>query len=194
MTVRAALVPGAPVLLPTYAGQVDPVAELRHACRAAVDALVSAGPSRVLVVAAPVRAEDAARGVAASVGARVGRHLLDEAGHTGDVVDSPAGRAGAGDAVLLVGNGTACRSERAPGHLDERAFGLDSELERTVRDGAAPPHDDALAEQLWCFDLPVFRRLHELVDGVGHVEYADDVYGVAYWVATWSCLRGESSR
>ena len=189
MTVRAALVPGAPVLLPTYAGQVDPVAELRHVCRTTVDALVSTGPSRVLLVAAPLRAEDSARGVTTPVGARVGRHLLHEAGHTGDVVDSPAARAGAGDAVLMVGNGTACRSERAPGHLDERAFGLDTELERTVRDGAAPPHDDALAEQLWCFDLPVFRRLHGLVDGMGRVDYADDPYGVAYWVATWPGLR-----
>ena len=49
---------------------------------------------------------------------RIGRHLLPEAGFDG------ARRATAAPGLLVVANGTADRSEKAPGHLDERAFGL----------------------------------------------------------------------
>jgi hypothetical protein len=176
--VRAALVPGVPALLPAYASEVDPVADLRAAARAAVAALLSSDPERVLVVAE------------GGVGPRVAGHLLAEAGHTGEPRDgSTEAPGGPQDAVLLVASGSACRSEKAPGHLDERAFAFDEDLARTVCDGAPPPADEALAEELWCRDLPVFRRLHELVEGGGDVRYADDPYGVAYWVATWTRLR-----
>jgi hypothetical protein len=189
--VKAVLLPGVPALLPSYAGRVDPVAELRAACRDAVGALVAGAPARVLVVTAPARPEDDLRGVGTPVGHRVARHLLAGAGHAGEVVDGPAGQPRPEDAVVLVGNGSACRSEKAPGHLDERAFGLDAALGLTVREGAPPPDDEALAEELWCFDLPVFRRLHGLVAGPADVRHAADPYGVAYWVATWSRLREE---
>jgi hypothetical protein len=186
MTVRAALVPGAPALLPAYSGEVDPVAELRRECRAAVADLVATGPAQVLVVSAPLRARDSVRGVTTPVAERVARHLLRDVGHTGEVVSSDEEPH---EAVLLVANGTACRSEKAPGHLDERAFALDAALEASLREGAAPPDDEQLANGLWCFDLPVFRRLPRLVQGAGRVRYADDPFGVAYWVATWSQLR-----
>jgi hypothetical protein len=176
--VRAALVPGVPALLPAYASEIDPVADLRAAARAAVAALLSSDPEGVLVVAEP------------GVGLRVAGHLLAEAGHTGQPRDGSTEAPGPHDAVLLVGSGSACRSEKAPGHLDERAFAFDEGLAGTVCHGASPPADEALAEELWCRDLPVFRRLHELVEGGGDVRYADDPYGVAYWVATWARLRG----
>ena len=175
--VRAALVPGVPALLPAYASEVDPVADLRAAARAAATALLSTDPERVLVVSGT------------GVGPRVAGHLLAEAGHTGELRDGSSETPRAHDAVLLVASGSACRSEKAPGHLDERAFAFDEGLARTVCQGAPPPADEALAEELWCCDLPVFRRLHELVEGGGDVRYADDPYGVAYWVATWTRLR-----
>ena len=188
--VRAVLVPGVPALLPWYASQGDPVADLRAAARAAVGELLAPAPERVLVVTAAVTADAAARGVKAPVGLRVARHLLAEAGRADEPLDGSAATPRPSDAVLLVASGSARRSEKAPGHLDGRAFDLDAGLARTVREGAPPPEDEALAEELWCFDLPVFRRLHELVDGPGEVRYADDPYGVAYWVATWTRLRG----
>jgi hypothetical protein len=181
---RAVLVPGVPALLPAYADEVDPVAELRAACLRAVGDLVCGRPERVLVVCSDVRPDNLARGATVPTGLQVARHLLNAAGFTGQVVhEAPA------DVVLLVGNGSACRSEKAPGHLDPRAFGLDEALDRVIREGAAPPQDDVLAEELWCFDLPVLGRLHELVDGPGEVRYAGDPYGVAYWVATWPQLK-----
>jgi hypothetical protein len=180
---RAVLVPGVPALLPEHAGQVDAVAELRAACRGAVGDLVASTPSRVVVVTASCRPQDVARGLTAPPGRAVADHLLAEAGHTGEVVVGDTARPG--DALLLVANGSACRSERAPGHLDQRAAGFDEALARTIREGAPPPQDQALAEELWCFDLGVFRELHAQVSGTPDVRYADDPYGVAYWVATW---------
>lgn len=175
--VRAVLVPGVPALLPSYASEVDPVADLRAAARAVVGELLAPAPQRVLVVAE------------AALGLRVASHLLAEAGRTDEPQDGSVATPGPHDAVVLVASGSACRSEKAPGHLDQRALALDDHLARTVRDGAPPPADVALAEALWCFDLPVFRRLRELVVGPGDVRYADDPYGVAYWVATWTRLR-----
>jgi hypothetical protein len=189
--VRAVLVPGVPALLPEYAGEVDPVAELRAACRSAVADLVSPRPRRVLVVATGPRAADVARGVATSSGVRVARHLLAGAGHAGEIVEG-ARQVRSGDALLFVASGSACRSEKAPGHLDDRGPELDAALDQTVRDGVAPPDDEPLAEELWCFDLPVFRRLHALVAGPAEVRCSCDPYGVAYWVATWRELRAES--
>jgi hypothetical protein len=194
MTVRAVLVPGAPVLLPEYAGQLDPIAGLRAACREGVGALVAGRPAQVRVVSAPVRPEDAARGVSRSVGHRVARHLLEEAGHAGEVTDGSPEDLGEADAVVLVGNGTACRSEKAPGFLDERAFELDRALGRAVSDGVAPPDDETLARELWCFDLPVFAAMHRIVEGPAQVTFEGDPFGVAYWVAAWSRLREGSGR
>jgi hypothetical protein len=187
--VRAVLVPGAPALLPSYAGQVDPVAELRACCRSAVADLVATSPSRLLVVAVPPLPDDSARGVTTSTGMHVGRHLLATIGQRAEPVDGWTTAPRDGDGVLFVGNGSACRSEKAPGHLDERAFGFDEALERTVRTGDAPPTDEDLAGDLWCFDLPVFEQLHRLAEGPAQMRYADDPYGVAYWVASWSRLR-----
>ncbi len=186
--VRAALVPGALTLLPAYAGQVDPVPALRRACRDAVADLVAGEPGRVVVVTSPARADNAARGAGVAAGVRIARHLLAEAGHRGGVT-SDSGPVGPGDAVLVVGNGTACRGEKAPGHLDRRSFGFDDALTRTLRDRTPPPQDTLLAEELWCWDLPAFSRLHDLVAGPVDVRYEDDPYGVAYWVATWPEVR-----
>lgn len=177
------------MLLPEYAGQVDPVADLRDACRESIASLVASSPARVVVVSAPVRPVDAARGVSTPVGLRVARHLLEAGGHAGEVADVSATGFGPDDAVVLVGNGSACRSEKAPGHLDDRAFDFDAALGRAVRDGAAPPEDEALAQELWCFDLPVFAQMHRLVEGPAQVVFDGDPFGVAYWVAGWSRLR-----
>ena len=97
---RVALVPGVLALLPEYAGIEDPVADLRAACVSAVAWL----GSDVEVLADPQ-------------GVRVGRSLLGVAGVS-------TGSAN----VLVVGNGSARRTEKAPGHLDERSVAFDAAL------------------------------------------------------------------
>jgi hypothetical protein len=96
-------------------------------------------------------------------------------------------------AYLVVGNGTACRSEKAPGHLDERALGFDAAVEAALRapDAAAlAAVDEGLAGELWVGHPAGLRALGELLAGAGPgvVDYADDPFGVRYWVMRWSCV------
>jgi len=165
---RVVLVPGVLALLPEYAGLADPVAELRAACREAV-AWLGDGPVTV---------------VADDQGRRVAEHLLGER--------RALTRGGDHAAYLVVANGSACRSEKAPGHLDERAFGFDESLDKALRTPdreALTALDDALGAGLWAGNVPGLRALGDLLEGAGPavVDYADDPFGVQYWVMRWTC-------
>jgi len=160
---RVALVPGCLALLPEYASLDDPVDELRAACLAAVAWL----------------GEDV-RVIAGAQGARVASSLLAEVG-TAPVTS--------GEAYLIVGNGSACRSEKAPGHLDPRAAGFDEALGKAL----VTPDPDALgaldlgfADELWA-DVGPIKEAADLLRSVDTVavDYDDDPYGVRYWVARW---------
>ena len=155
------LVPGVLALLPEYAGLTDPVPELRAACREAVAALAATGPVEV---------------AGTDRGVRVGRHLLAEAG----------GTEGPGGGLLVVANGSAMRTEKAPGHLDERAEAFDAALGRALAEGdaeALASLDQALAVELWADTVEVPR-----LAGLGPAEVLHDAapYGVQYWVMRWS--------
>ncbi|WP_328531182.1 hypothetical protein OG984_08665 [Nocardioides sp. NBC_00368] len=166
---RVALVPGCLALLPEYASLDDPVDELRSACLAAVAWL----------------GEDV-RVIAGAQGARVAAALLAEVGAV-PVTDEEA-------AYLIVGNGSARRSEKAPGHLDPRAADFDDVLGKAL---AAPDPealgalDLGLAEELWADVGPIVEAAG-LLRGVGTVavDYDDDPYGVRYWVARWAARAG----
>lgn len=154
---RVVLVPGALALLPEYAGLEDPVAELRAACLAAVASL----GLEVTVLAG-------------AQGARVAAYLLDATNRSGE---EPS--------YLVVGNGSAKRTEKAPGHLDERAEAFDRALGESLRAGR-PAVDVDLARELWA-DVEAIVELGELGDlGVAEVDYDDAPYGVQYWVMRWS--------
>lgn len=154
---RVVLVPGTLALLPTYASQVDPVAELRAA---AVDAVRWLGPEVSVVADAQ--------------GERVAAALMDAAGV----------RRGGSAAYLVVGNGSAQRSEKAPGHLDERAPAFDSALRHALVAGELSGMDWALADELWA-SVDGLRRAADLIGGPATVDYDDDPYGVQYWVMRW---------
>jgi hypothetical protein len=162
VTRPVALVPGVRALLPRYASLEDPVAELRAACLSAVDTL---GP-RVRVLAA----DDGAAEVAAALVAAAGADVVV-------VEEEPSG-------VLVVGNGSAKRTEKAPGYLDERAERFDDELRAGLLAGTPAP-DPALAAELWA-DVGVLDRLSGLVTGAPEVLYDAAPFGVQYWVMTWA--------
>jgi hypothetical protein len=162
VSTRVVLVPGTLALLPEYAGLDDPVADLRAACLRAVAWLGSS-----------------VEVVASSQGRRVAEHLLAAA---------PA-RDGDHPSYLVVGNGSACRTEKAPGHLDERAHGFDDGLRAaltTPDPEALAVVDPGLADELWA-DTGGFARLAELVpaDATVTVDLDDDPFGVQYWVLRW---------
>jgi hypothetical protein len=159
----------------------------------------------------------------------LGAMLLDQAGYDGprrliavspDEVTSACAALGAElaagtarTALLVMGDGSARRSLKAPGHLDPRAEPFDAQVERAVRDGrlgALLKLDEALARDLMVTGRPAWQVLAGAMtdgakldgaglDGAGldemngdlatEVLYRDDPFGVAYLVA---CLRPRS--
>jgi hypothetical protein len=140
----------------------------------------------------------------------LGAMLLDQAGYGGprrlvavsaDEVASACAALGAElaagtgrTALLVMGDGSARRSLKAPGHLDPRAEPFDTQVELAVRDGrlgALLKLDEALARDLMVTGRPAWQVLAgAMTDGTGadgaletEVLYHDDPFGVAYLVA-----------
>lgn len=211
MPVAAVFVPSPPMLLPEYVGRVDPAAELRTRCVAAISASLGdqpddpeAGDPRVVVVAGHSATADP---VLTPLGVRVGRHLLALAGWDGPVdelvvpADGRLGepRSGAGVAaeagrhtvLLVVGDGSARRAEKAPGYLDERSFAVDETILAalaTADTAALRALDPGICDELMVTGrAPLQAAAHRLrhVDLRGEVLWSGDPYGVMYWIARW---------
>ena len=173
---RVVLVPGVLALLPEYAGLVDPVAELRAACLAAVSWLAEAGP--VTVIADPQ-------------GRRVAEHLLAAAGAADR---APPPRAARRTSWSPTAAPAARRRPRATSTSDRSGSTTRS------RRRCAPPDplslaetDAALAEELLAGHAAGLRALGGLLT-TGHaatVDYADDPFGVQYWVMRWAPRQAE---
>jgi hypothetical protein len=137
----------------------------------------------------------------------IGAYLLDQAGYHGERLiwsvsaDEPvagcrklgADLAGGSirTALLTIGDGSARRGPRAPGHFDERAGAFDAEVERALRAGdltALLDLDPALARELMATGRPAWQVLAGALEGTAglavEVQYAGDPFGVAYLVAT----------
>lgn len=159
---QVVLVPGVLALLPEYAGQLDAVGPLRAACLNAVGWL--RGP--VTVLADPQ-------------GERVGRALVAAAGAV----------AGPGSSYVVVGNGSACRSEKAPGFLDHRSHAFDVDLDARLRSGRLDGIDLALGAELAASLVGITAMAGLLADSsLVEVDYDDDPFGVQYWVMRWARL------
>ena len=167
---RVALIPGVLALLPEHASLIDPVAELRTAVLESVSWLAEDGRDVEIVASAQ--------------GRRVAEAMLQIAtGQTSRLASGPVDTR----AVLVVGNGTACRTEKAPGFLDERAEAYDRALRHalTAEPALLGGLDTALGEELWA-DVAQLPALAELVAGArARVRYDKVPYGVQYWVICW---------
>ncbi len=139
----------------------------------------------------------------------VGRRLLDEVGWTGQVemhsiawgataeeVAELAGSIAGRDerlALLVLGDGSTRRGDKAPGYLDERAFGFDEETCQALAEGdavALRDMDPVLAEELMVLGRAAFGVLGSVVPLEGaspraSVFYRADPFGVMYVVALW---------
>ncbi|MFB6782525.1 class III extradiol dioxygenase subunit B-like domain-containing protein [Streptomyces sp. NPDC056352] len=95
-------------------------------------------------------------------------------------------------AMLVMGDGSACRTVKAPGYLDERALSFDMEVSRAL--GAADlavlrALDESLAYELKVAGRAPWQVLAGAAEGAGlsgRLLYEDAPYGVGYMVATWS--------
>ena len=201
MSAAVALVPSAPLLLPEYTGREDVGAPLRARAVEVVRAVAGGSPGGVVLVVASDREQ---RGGRSPLGQRVGEHLAALAGvpvHAVVVVpwDLPtvdcrslgtrlAGEAD-GRALVVVADGSARRGEKAPGHLDERAFAVDDAIAAAVGRGALPELLDL--DPVLCAELLVHGRaplqVAAAVSGDADLVCADlevsDPFGVRYLVA-----------
>ena len=139
----------------------------------------------------------------------VGRRLLEEAGWAGpfelrgvawDASREEVEELGEelvsreDDVVLLVlGEGSARRGDKAPGYVDDRAFDYDAETGRALAEGdpaALLVQDARLAHDLMAGGRAAFQVMAAAVRAQGTppraaVGYSDDPFGVMYVVATW---------
>lgn len=99
--------------------------------------------------------------------------------------------AAAGRGLLIVGDGSAKHSERAPGYLDERAAGFDDQVAAAL--GAGDPDalaavDAELAAELWAAGRAPWHVLAGAARGLpwrSELRYTGAPYGVGYHVAVW---------
>lgn len=207
-------------------GDVPEIEPVRAATLDAVSRLVADGPARVVVVGAgstAAAADERAGGSLAQHGLDVtaggpelgldlahtiGAWLLDRVGWTGAraYVDALRPQDLDDAAVLVVADGSAKRSERAPGHLDDRAAPFDATVAVALADGdpdALGGIDLALADELWCSGAPVWRSVGDAVAVRAHrgggaddevmptldltatVLHDDAPLGVGWFVAEW---------
>lgn len=218
--VAAAVVPVPPLLVPEVAGgSAAADADLRARVDEAVAALVATGLPVVVVAPGPetvrhepgwdwrgfgVPGHHGAAGVPHA--AAVGCWLLHRHGVTAAAVQAVSGAAtvaelrtlgtwlAAGEdvALLVCGDGSACRDEKAPGHLDARATGFDAAAAAALGTGdvaAVLALDPRLAGELMAAGLPAWKVLAGAWGDSGveaRLLLHAAPYGVGYLVALWS--------
>jgi hypothetical protein len=140
------------------------------------------------------------------LGLGLGSRLLDEAGYHGVRefhavgANEPAlacadlgaqlARIAPRVALLVMADGSARRSRRAPGYLDERSGPFDAKVGGAIRDGdmaALLELDAGLASELLATGRPAWQVLAGALNGgrpASVIRYDDDPFGVAYLVAS----------
>lgn len=95
-------------------------------------------------------------------------------------------------ALVVMGDGTARRGEKAPGHLDERAAGFDDAVAAALGSGdaaALEALDERLGAHLLAAGVPAWRAAGRLLVGGRYdaeLLHVSDPFGVAYFVAVWT--------
>ncbi|MFJ9640243.1 class III extradiol dioxygenase subunit B-like domain-containing protein [Streptomyces sp. NPDC101178] len=153
--------------------------------------------------------DPAAPGPALADSLAVGAWLLDRARWTGAPVEGLAvdGRGPAAVcartgqelaaraervALLVMGDGSACRTLKAPGYLDERAEAFDARATEALGSAdlaALDALDETLAYELKVAGRAPWQLLSGAARGAGlagRLLYEDAPYGVGYTVAAWS--------
>jgi hypothetical protein len=216
--VAAAFCPHPPLLVPAV-GAAEPVsvraaavAAVQWLCDQPIDQLVLLGSAEDAKVFAQggvgsfagfgvdfaVRLPGATSASRLPLSLAVGAWLLAEVGWSGPVIavtSDPRGAlpdvATSGPVGLLVmGDGSARRTEKAPGWLDGRAAGYDQAVSAALAGGdpGALAVDLVLGAELLAAGAPAWAAAARLLAGQrwsARVSYDDAPYGVGYLVATW---------
>ncbi|HZV26180.1 MAG TPA: hypothetical protein VFG00_07805 [Acidothermaceae bacterium] len=206
-----AFCPHPPLLRPGIATGIEiETQSLRSACNKAIDRVIGTSPHQLLVLGtdgprvdwqgfAPGLIDPELRPLPLSL--QVGAWLLSRRtlacepsylaiGPDGEPV-TPWPELPASTGLLVMGDGSARRSLKGPGYLDERAEPFDQSVVKALADGAPQSLADLdleLAEVLLAAGAPAWVAAAKLLRAGtwhGDVLYADAPYGVMYTVATW---------
>ncbi|MFD5771610.1 class III extradiol dioxygenase subunit B-like domain-containing protein [Streptomyces sp. NPDC127049] len=119
---------------------------------------------------------------------------IDERATTEECAETGRRLAASGErvALLVLGDGSACRTVKAPGYLDERAAGFDAEAARALGSADVPgvlALDAGLAYELKAAGRAPWQVLAGAAENAGlggRLLHEDAPYGVEYLVAVWS--------
>jgi len=199
---RIAFLPTTPLLIPQVAtGAASELDTVRDAARRSVDQVCQAADDVAVLV--PGRADHrldswSLSGYGVSVGegrsqplpVAVAGWLLD--GRDAHVLgaDLAADRLPDFDGVLVMGDGSSARTEKAPGHLDARAIPFDTGVLDALGAGDAAALaglDLQTAAAVGAAGAVVWQAVGGCVATVDEAEVlaVDDQYGVLYVVAMW---------
>ena len=218
--IRAAVVvPAAPALLPGIGGTADPLADLRaRATTLVADTAMTKGADRLVVLGSgpstrtwPVDAPSGAtrfttgrvpegalpsdleigRSFAPSGGGEL--HLLSVAADAGpqECADLGADLAAGPDAVLVVvADGPATLTDKAPGHLQPDAAPFARALAEALTGAdvaTLAALDPATCDRLWMRGRPALQVLAAAAPGLaGELVGEETPFGVQYLLARWS--------
>ncbi|WP_433614202.1 hypothetical protein ACQP2P_07650 [Dactylosporangium sp. CA-139114] len=203
------------------AGAASELDDLRAACRAAVAHLADASIDSLIVLGsdtttvrrvAPFGGTLSPWGIDRHIGdpageplplsLLIGAYLMPGAGNfqsvAADAAPGECARLGRGLAaeaervgLLVLGDGSACRTDKAPGFFDPRAEAFDATVAAALAraDAAAlAALDPALAAELLAAGRAPWQVLAGAAEGEmrGELLYDSAPYGVAYFVATWA--------
>lgn len=217
--VAAVVVPAAPALLPGIGGAADPLSDLRARARRLVAETVSAtkGETRLVVVGAGPSSgtwpADAPSGAARFTTGRVPAGALPTALEVGrDLAPSSGGEpvlrsvaaeaspqecaalgrdlaGGAATVLVVVADGPATLTDKAPGHLQPDAAPFAEGLGRALAAAdttALAALDPATCERLWMRGRPALQVLASAGGGLRGEVLADEApFGVQYLLARW---------
>ena len=228
MLVAAAVCPHPPALHPALsAGTLAELESLRAACDEAVRALISAAPE-VVVAVGGVRADEPLSTGLGSYGADVvlsdeplplslllATYLLNRVGWDGArVYECVAADAGASEcleggkalaerprrvAMLVMGDGSARRTEKAPGWIHPDAGPFDEAVARALGSAdiaALAELDPETCDRLLVGGRAAWQVLAGAARGhnvMGRLLFHDAPYGVGYFVALWTRQPGTNS-
>ena len=138
--IRTVLVLPTPLALLAPQSVTDPVAELRAACQTAVATLP--GDERIVVLARPVSEANVARGVTEPLGHRVAeaaarRTCISSRSSPCRTPPQRSSKLSDPTTLLVMADGSACRGDKAPGHLHPAALPFDDGIEAALRTGDA---------------------------------------------------------
>ncbi|NMH95864.1 hypothetical protein HF526_00760 [Pseudonocardia sp. K10HN5] len=174
------------VALDTTPGAVTAVPDPEFPLPLLIAGWAAAGTGAALRIRGELVAPDAAPSDCAELGATLAAECA--------ATDGPVG-------LLIVGDGAATHTEKAPGHLDVRAGRFDEEVAAALAAAdatALAALDPVLAEQLWAVGRAPWQVLAGAVTGTGtgtggarwrgELLHSSAPFGVAYHVAVWTPL------